>query len=264
VSRVLVTGCGSGIGRAVALELTRQGHEVIATARSGNSIADLAVAERYEMDITDNDQVLDVTGRLGPVDVLINNAGAGLHGPLEAVPMEAIETVYNTNVLGTLRVTKALLPAFRSRGNGTVCFVSSPAGKATRPLTGIYGGSKAAVELQMESLSFELEDTGGRVIIFSPGAVSSGFPARRTTYTSELEPYRTIGELWLKVRGASHQSHVSTPEQVASAIARILASERRPFSRHGIGDEAVALLAQRADCDDDTYRERVWARLRQP
>jgi short-subunit dehydrogenase len=180
VSRVLVTGCSSGIGRAVALEMARQGHEVIATARSGRSIADLAVAERYEMDITDNAQVLDVAARVGPVDVLINNAGTGLHGPLEVVPMEAIEEVYQTNVLGTLRITKALLPSMRARGNGTICFVSSPAGQATRPLTGTYGGSKAAVELQLESLSFELEDTGGRVIIFSPGAVSSNFPARRT------------------------------------------------------------------------------------
>jgi len=263
VSRVLVTGCGSGIGRATALELTHRGHEVVATARSGESIAGLPVAERYELDITDNDQVLDLASRLGPVDVLINNAGAGLHGPLEAVPMEAIEAVYQTNVLGTLRVTKALLPSLRSRGNATICFVSSPAGKATRPLTGTYGGTKAAAELQLESLSFELEDTGARVIIFSPGAVSSGFPARRTTYTSDVEPYRAIGELWLKVRGASHQSQASTPEEVAAVIADVLATERRPFSRHAIGTEAAALLAQRAECDDDTYHERVWARLRQ-
>jgi short-subunit dehydrogenase len=263
VSRVLVTGCSSGIGRATALELARQGHEVIATARSAASVADLPVAGAYPLDVTDDAQVLAVAARVGPVDVLVNNAGTGLHGPLEVVPMTAVEEVYQTNVLGTLRVTKAFLPAMRERGKGTVCFVSSPAGQATRPLTGTYGGSKAAVELQLESLSFELEDAGGRVIIFSPGAVSSNFPARRTTYAAEQEPYRTIVEQWVKVRASSHESQVSTPAEVAAEIARILATERRPFSRHGIGDEARALLAQRAECDDDAYRRRVWARLRQ-
>ncbi|MGC9537428.1 SDR family NAD(P)-dependent oxidoreductase [Streptomyces sp. UG1] len=262
MSRVLITGCGSGIGRAAALEFTRRGHEVIATAREVDSIADLEVAERHQLDVTSDEQVAALVSRIGDVDVLVNNAGVGLHGPLEVVPMEAIENLYDINVLGTIRITKALLPSLRTRGKGTVFFVSSPAGRATRPLTGSYGSTKAAVDLIMESLSFELEDTGARVVLVAPGAVASGFGERRSTYSSDVEPYRTITEQWVRRRSASHTSHASTPEEVATVIADLHERETRPFSRHTVGEEAAALLDQRAECDDDTYRERVWAGLR--
>jgi len=262
MARVLITGCSSGIGRAAAEEFTRRGHEVIATARSLDSIADLEVATRLQLDVTSDADVERLADDVGPIDVLINNAGGGLHGPLELVPMSAIEAIYDTNVFGTVRTTKAFLPSMRLNGGATFIFVSSPAGRATRPLTGIYGSTKAAVELLYESLSFEIEDTGARVIIFSPGAVSSGFPARRTTYETDVEPYHTISEQWLKVRTTSHASHVSTPEEAAAAIADLYESENRPFSRHTFGEEATALVAQRAECDDDAYRDRVWAKLR--
>jgi NAD(P)-dependent dehydrogenase (short-subunit alcohol dehydrogenase family) len=263
MARVLVTGCSSGIGRAVAVEFTRRGHQVVATARSAESIADLDVAERYPLDISSDATVVALAEQIEPVEVLVNNAGVGLHGPLEIVPMSAIQEIYDVNVFGTLRITKALLPALRAKGNGTIFYVSSPAGKATRPLTGIYGSSKAAIELLLESMSFELEDTGARVIIVSPGAVASNFPSRRATYTTDIEPYKTVSDLWVKVRSASHQSQVSTPEEVAAAIADLYESETRPFSRHPVGSEAAALLGQRAECDDEEYRRRVWAQLRQ-
>jgi len=262
MARVLVTGCGSGIGLATAQEFARRGHEVIATARTLESIADLSVADRRELDVTSEDSVASLASEIGTVDVLVNNAGAGLHGPLEVVPMDKIQDLYDVNVFGTIRTTKAFLPGMRAAGNGTIIFVSSPAGRATRPLTGIYGSTKAAVELLYESLSFEIEDTGARVAIVSPGAVASGFPARRATYDTEVEPYRTISEQWLKLRSASHSTHVSTPDEVAEVIADIYDTEDRPFSRHAVGTEAAALLAQRAECDDDAYRQRVWGKLR--
>lgn len=262
MSRVLITGCGSGIGRAAALEFARRGHHVVATGRSAASIADLDVAERHELDITDDVEVDALVSRIEPVDVLVNNAGVGLHGPLEAVPMSAIEDIYATNVLGTIRLTKALIPTFRTRRTGTIFFVSSPAARATRPLTGTYGSTKAAVELMLESLSFELESVGVRTVIVAPGAVSSGFSARRRTYSSEVEPYRTLGEQWSTLRATSHRERASTPEEVAAVIADLYVTETRPFSRHAIGAEAASLIAQRAECDDDTYRQLVWAQLR--
>lgn len=262
MARVLITGCSSGIGRAAAEVFTLRGHDVVATARSLDSIADLDVAERHVLDVASDESVAALAAATGPVDVIINNAGTGLHGPLELVPMEKLKELYETNVFGTIRTTKAFLPAMRTRGNGTIFFVSSAAGKATRPLTGSYGSTKAAVELLLESLSFELEDTGARVIVISPGAVSSGFPERRTTYEPDVEPYRTITEQWVKVRSASHASKVSTPQEVATVMADLFETERRAFSRHPVGDEAAALLANRAGSDDDTYRARVWSTLR--
>jgi len=262
-ARALITGCSSGIGRATAIELTARGYEVIATARSLDAIRDLEVAERRALDVTEGAQVLAFGAEVGPIDVLVNNAGVGVHGPLEGIPMDVIESVFQTNVLGALRVTKALLPSLRRRGKASIVNISSPAGRATRPLTGVYGASKAAAELAFESLSFELEDTGARVIMIEPGAVSSLFPASRRTYSVDEEPYRTIAAQWVRLRDSSHQRAVSTPEEVAAVIADALETETRPFSRHTVGAEAAALLAQRAACDDDAYRESVWARLRQ-
>jgi short-subunit dehydrogenase len=212
--------------------------------------------------VTSDESVASLASEVGTIDVLVNNAGAGLHGPLEVVPMETIQDLYDVNVFGTIRTTKAFLAGMRAAGNGTIVFVSSPAGQATRPLTGIYGSTKAAVELLYESLSFEIEDTGARVAIVSPGAVASGFPARRATYAADVEPYRTISDQWLKLRSASHSTDVSTPEEVAVVIADVYDTEDRPFSRHTVGAEAAALLAQRAECDDDAYRQRVWRKLR--
>jgi len=263
MARVLVTGCSSGIGRAAALEFTRRGHEVVATARTLEPLADLDVAERRQLDVTSDDDVAALVESLEPVDVVVNNAGSGLHGPLEVVPMSAIQGIYDVNVFGTLRITKALLPSLRARGEGTIYYVSSPAARATRPLTGIYGSSKAAVELMFESLAFELEDTAARVIIVSPGAVASNFPENRATYSSDLEPYRTLNDMWVKLRTASHSSRVSTPGEVATAIVDLFETETRPFSRHTVGSEAAALLEQRSELDDDAYRQRVWQKLRE-
>ncbi|GHF36506.1 short-subunit dehydrogenase [Amycolatopsis bartoniae] len=261
-TRVLITGCATGIGRAAAIELTRRGYEVVATARNPAVLADLAVAERHRLDVTSDEQVADLVNRTAPVDVLINNAGVGVHGPLEAIPLTEIERVFATNLFGALRVTKALLPGFRERGGATIVNISSPAGRATRPLTGTYGGSKAALELMSESLSFELEPTGARVILVEPGAVSSAFGASRGRYTLDVEPYRTIVAQWAGVLANSRRNSASTPEEVAAVVADVLETEKRPFSRHPVGAEAAALLRQRAECDDDAYRERVWGKLR--
>ena len=262
MARILITGCSTGIGRAAAEEFTRRGHEVIATARSLAAIADLNVAERHELDVASAASVAALAATIDPVDAVINNAGTGLHGPLEILPMENIESIYQTNVFGTIRVIKAFLPAMRANGEGTIVFVSSAAAKATRPLTGTYGSTKAAVELILESLAFEVEGTGARVIVISPGAVSSDFPSRRITFDTEIEPYRTITDQWVKVRSNSHSANVTTPQEVATVMADLYQNESRPFSRHPVGAESAAILERRAASDDDTYRQSVWDQLR--
>ena len=259
--RALITGCTSGIGRAVAVELTRRGVEVVATGRDPRALDGLDVAERHALDVSSEQQVSDLVARIAPVDILVNNAGFGVHGPLEAIPMDVIERVFDVNLLGSLRITKALLPAMRSRGGATIVLISSPAGRATRPLTGVYGASKAALELTFESLSFELEPTGGRVIVIEPGAVSSAFAASRHGYELAVEPYITISEQWARAVRESHGSRASTPEEVAVAVATAIESEKLAFSRHPVGEEAAALLRRRAELDDAAYREKIWDQL---
>jgi len=261
VSRALITGCSSGIGRAVAVELARRGVEVVATARDPGELDGLDVAERHRLDVSSASQVDELVARIAPVDILVNNAGFGVHGPLEAIPMNVIEKVFDVNLLGALRVTKALLPSMRTRGGGTIVLVSSPAGRATRPLTGVYGASKAALELAFESLSFELEPTGGRVIVIEPGAVSSSFGTNRHRYDLAAQPYTALAERWAGVLRESHGSRASTPEEVAAVVATAIEDEKQAFSRHPVGAEAAALLRRRAELDDAAYRAKVWDQL---
>jgi NAD(P)-dependent dehydrogenase (short-subunit alcohol dehydrogenase family) len=135
MSRILVTGATRGLGRALVNELSRRGHEVVATGRRLEDMADLPAAERLVLDLTNPasiDQALAAAGRL---EVVINNAAMTVSGPVEAVPATLVEQVLATNVLGPLRVMQAALPTMRRRGSGRTLNISSPAGRFA-PLEG--------------------------------------------------------------------------------------------------------------------------------
>src|SRR5437763_6519253 len=109
----LITGCSSGIGRATAVELTKRGYEVVATARRPETLDDLDVAERLRLDVDDDASVADCVAEAGPVEVLVNNAGFEVAGPLERVPIDEVKRMFETNVFGTLRMIQAILPSMR-------------------------------------------------------------------------------------------------------------------------------------------------------
>ena len=116
----VVTGCSSGIGRATALELTARGYEVIATARRHESIADLAVARTLALDVDSDESVAAAQAAVGPVDVVVNNAGFGIEGPVEEVPLAEVRRAFETNFFGAARMIQAFVPAMRERGNGRI------------------------------------------------------------------------------------------------------------------------------------------------
>src|SRR3989442_111624 len=111
MSRILITGCSKGLGRATALELARRGHEVIATARKLETLADLPVAARVALGVTSDASVRLAVEQAGPVDVLVNNAGEIAVAPLESIPFEEIRRIYEINVFGALRMIQAFVPA---------------------------------------------------------------------------------------------------------------------------------------------------------
>src|SRR4051812_43648912 len=113
--RVVVTGCSSGIGRATASELASRGHEVVATARRPETLVGLDVAERVALDVDSQSSVDALFAQVGRFDAVVNNAGTGVRGPIESVPLEEVQRMFNTNFFGAVRVMQAALPAMRER-----------------------------------------------------------------------------------------------------------------------------------------------------
>jgi len=183
-SRILITG----FGYDATLHFARQGHPVLATMR-GTAGKNQAVADELrglaatdglpitvlEMDVTSTDSVNAAVEQMPPVDVLINNAGVGFGGPVEAFTPEQILAQLDVNVVGPVRVARALLPSMRERGSGLIIQVSSTAGRAAFPGFGVYHASKWGLEGLSESLRYELAPHGIDVVIVEPGPFSTHF-----------------------------------------------------------------------------------------
>lgn len=253
MAKVLVTGSSKGIGRSIAAELSRRGHEVVATARHPQALAGLDVAHRVQLDVTDPVSVTRAAEAVGPVDALVNNAGDIVVGPLESTPLDDVRRLYDLNVFGALRVVQAFAPAMRARRGGAIVNVSSLLGRVSFPLVGAYSSTKWALEALSESLRFELAHFGVRVMLVEPGAVSSGAlddPRRHS--------HPEYADLAARVRFSPER--MATPEDVARTVADALESDGTKF-RWPVGTEAEALLGARKQLDDaqfeKTFRQHI-------
>ena len=251
---VLVTGASSGIGRATAIELARRGHRVFAAARREEVLAGLAAAtpniQAVSLDVTDAgsvrrawDKIEASTGGAG-VDVLVNNAGFALPGPIEILADADVQRQFATNVFGLLTMTRTVLPAMRARKSGRIINVSSLVGRTTFPGMGVYGATKYAVEALSDALRQEVAGFGIKVVIIEPGfvATSLGEAADAHGPASEDTPdaYAAMvaaGNRYL----ASQIAKGIAPEQVAAAIATA-AEHRRPRFRYVVPASARPLI----------------------
>jgi NAD(P)-dependent dehydrogenase (short-subunit alcohol dehydrogenase family) len=176
---VLITGCSSGIGWAAAISLHAAGLTVYATARQVDALADLARQgiHTLALDVTDEasmtDAVAAVEHEAGPVGVLVNNAGYGLYGPVEQLPMDEIRRQFETNFFGLVRLTQLVLPGMRRRGRGRILNVSSMGGRITLPGGAFYHASKYAVEALSDALRMEVAQFGIDVVLIEPGPVKT-------------------------------------------------------------------------------------------
>lgn len=168
---VLITGCSSGFGLASAALFLERGWNVVATMRTPRT--DLLPASPrlriVALDVVDADSVRRAVAQAGPVDVLVNNAGIGLMGVFESTPMATLREVFDTNLLGPMALTQALLPQFRQRGAGVIVNVSSATTYKALPLLAAYTASKAALNAWTASLALELQAVGGRAHLVLPG-----------------------------------------------------------------------------------------------
>jgi len=179
---LVVTGASSGIGKATAQYFLKQGWNVVATARNPQKIGAWAQSQRVaalELDVTDEQSVTsairEAERRFGSIDVILNNAGVGLGGPLEAISDSEWERHFQTNVFGVIRVTRAVLPLFRKQQHGTIINMSSVAGRFGLPFLSPYNAGKFAIEGLTESLRFELRPLGIKVKLIEPGGIKTTF-----------------------------------------------------------------------------------------
>lgn len=198
---ILITGASSGIGKETAKYFQSKGWNVVATMRSPEKETDLTMLKNVlvtRLDVLDLDSIQETIEKgiqqFGGIDVLLNNAGYGAYGPLESFPREKILRQFNTNVIGLLDVTRAILPHFREHRKGIIINVSSMGGKMTFPLGSLYHGTKFAVEGISESLRYEVEQFGGRVKIIEPGAIATDFAGRSFDFNNDekLGAYQDI------------------------------------------------------------------------
>jgi NAD(P)-dependent dehydrogenase (short-subunit alcohol dehydrogenase family) len=244
-------GAGRAIGAATATELTRAGHEVVATARNVTLLDELDVALRLALDVTDDASVAAALDAAGDLDAVVNNAALNGKGPLENYPLERIETVFQTNVFGALRVLQPLLPAWRDRGSGVVVNVSSIQGGVATPLDGPYAAAKYALEALTETLHYELAHFGIRVVI-----LESGYTAPGMKMGSRVKGDPAYTELWEQWGNADEvvtgPDGRPGPEMVAKAIASAIEDPETPL-RVPVGDDAAIILGARSSLGDAEF-----------
>ena len=249
---VLITGASSGIGKATARLLLRQGWKVIAAARTTESMSDLreSGAEVLPLDITDIDSrqllVRQINQQFGALDALINNAGFGEVGPIETMSIQTAQNLFEVNVFGLMALTQMLLPEMRKRGKGRIVNLSSIAGRFVTPGAGWYGASKFALEALSDALRLELHQFGIKVVIIEPGLIATRFEtvAGKSMAEAQRDPawapmMKKVEENWQKGFKRASPANV-----VAETIQKAL-NVHSPKARYRCGHRAESAVIQR-------------------
>jgi len=244
MNTVLITGCSSGFGLETARLFLDRGWNVVATMRTPR-VDLLPPSERLRvlaLDVTDAASIARAVDAAGPIDVLVNNAGAGLLGVLEGTTDDTVRALFETNTFGTMALTRAVLPQFRARGAGVVVNVSSAVTLKSLPLLAVYTASKAAVNAFTESLALELAPFGIRTHLVLPGAAPS---TRFGATARELMAQNAIPEAYAgfarDVFGTMGQRTLVTESlDVAQAVWRAATDPQAPM-RMPAGADALAL-----------------------
>lgn len=234
---VLITGVSSGIGEATARTLAKAGYRVFGGARTPEKLSPLPGVEIIKLDVRDEEQVvagvkqiLETTGR---IDIVINNAGVSLVGPIEATSTREAQALFETNVFGVLNVVRAVLPSMRSQRAGLIVNLSSVLGFLPAPFMGLYASSKHALEGLSESLDHEVREHGVRVVLVEPSFTNTKLDTNALRTANEIDIYRPA--LSRSIAAVQRQVNAAPPpEAVAEEILKMLRGKhrlRRPADR---------------------------------
>ena len=255
---IFITGASTGIGKATAKLFAAKGWQVIATMRRPENEDELNVLNNVTLlplDVTNREQIEETTQKalaLGPVDVVFNNAGYALLGPLEAITDDQLVRQMETNFLGVVRVTQAFIPYFREKKAGLFITTGSSAGLMGFPVSSMYDASKWALEGWSESLSFELNEFGVGIKTIEPGLVATDIG---TGSVIALHPAYE-GLMGSFMAAITPDKSVSTAEQIADVVYGAATDDTNTL-RYVCGDDAKGLYAQRLAVGDEAFREGI-------
>lgn len=266
----IVTGSSSGIGYATSLLLARNRFHTYATMRSIKKSADIqeiANKERLplqviQIDVNDDASIRNSIEKVGSenerIDVLVNNAGYGLVGAFEDLSVEEIKSQFETNFFGVIRLTQQVLPIMRKQKSGTIVNVSSGAGRIGFPGMSAYVSSKFALEGLSESMSYELEPFGIKVVIIEPGVIRTNFKknsvmSKKSLDNSSISPYSSIIQK-IDSSISSMVEHATPPEEVAKAILHAVISNN-PKLRYLVGNDMIMMTETKKSMSDEDFRK---------
>jgi len=253
----LITGTSTGIGLETALLFARRGYRVYAGARNPAASEGLqrAIAERLSLtpialDVDNDESVREAAAQVGPVDVLVNNAGIGSAAAVELMPMEEIRALFETNVFGAVRMMQAVLPSMRARRTGAIINITSMMGRITLPCHGYYAATKFALTAISETLAMEVRPFGIRVASIEPGVILTPIWGKREPAVPEVSDYGQGLARLSRTFGAQMEGG-TTPDVVAEAIYQA-AIEDGPLHVL-VGDDAEVLVVARARATPDEW-----------
>lgn len=259
---VLITGASSGIGKATAKLFQAKGWNVIATMRTPekeeelNQLDNILVSRLDVLDLDSIDQAIKAgIEKFGKIDVLVNNAGYGAYGPLEAFKRESIVRQFNTNVIGLMDVTRGILPHFRQNKNGIIINISSIGGKMTFPLGSLYHGTKFAVEGISEALNFEMEPIGVQVKLVEPGMIATDFGGRSFDFQNDesiVEYQPVVGAVFQGFQSAGSNA---SPASLVAEVIHTAATDGQSTLRYRAGADAEFLLDNRKKMNDEEFTD---------
>jgi NAD(P)-dependent dehydrogenase (short-subunit alcohol dehydrogenase family) len=274
----VVTGSSSGNGFEISLTLARNGFLTYATMRNLNKrekIKSLAEKEKLPLkivllDVTDDRTVKNamqsILAEASRIDVLVNNAGYGLNGAFEDLAMEEIKAQYETNLFGVIRVTQAVLPIMRKQKSGMIVNISSGAGRFGFPGSSAYVSTKFAVEGLSESIQYELEPFGIKVIMVEPGVINTNFAAGTVVAKKSQDPNSPYLQIMQKVTKNSPNfskrmmENGSSPELVAKVVLQAVTSEN-PRLRYLAGKDLEGYLEAKRSMSDEEFHKTIKEKL---
>ena len=255
---IFITGSSTGLGKATAKLFAAKGWKVIATMRKPENEKELTLINNVTLlplDVTNLAQIKETTQKalaLGSIDVVFNNAGYGLMGPLESTTDEQLVRQLNTNILGVIRVTQAFIPYFREKQQGLFISTTSIGGLITFPFASVYHATKWALEGWSESMAFELKKIGVGIKTVSPGGIKTDFLNRSADMSSHPAWQQWIEKMFAGI----NEDHFTPAEQIAAVVYEA-ATDGKENLRYVAGEDAKALYAQRLQVGDEEFRKHM-------
>ena len=268
---ILVTGASSGIGKATAKRLLSDGHTVYVAARRIDKMKSLVSrgAIAIQMDITVESDIKKVLSTIHAnhhvIDVLVNNAGYAVYGPVEDVPIDEARRQFEVNLFGMARLTQLVLPQMRNVGSGTIINMSSIGGKVYTPLGAWYHATKHAVEGWSDCLRLELAPFNIDVVIIEPGLISTEFSNTmldNMTQQRKDSPYKSLTDKVVQATARIYRPSFSSPASVIANLISQAVSARHPKIRYSAGRFAKPMMAARKYLGDRIFDRIIMSQIK--